>query len=606
LVLNIISPEFSFLDFDYFEYSDACDSEALNALPMCDLGIKGQIEIETDEDLPTTTPIYIAIADSDCNVIYDADIEVTPICSLYKFYTDFEGDEVLVTNPYNLCNTDNDTPTETIEFITNPFDEITSTDLEFDMISATLATELQIYCENKIYIIRRNDGGVIGYTYTQTEDVYIVYIEGTVASNRAFILKAFLNEVFDVNHGTTSTYSGVTVNIANIPAGSYLNNYGLIGNISTVTASTNTGNWFYWKNSKINFSFTNQTVSDDIVYSFEDTLSGSNVYSFKFYYTSIYNDMTGSISFDDGTNPPTVINVNFDSYDGFVEVDFQATLNPCTISINVDNNNHINGISFYKIEKYDTLLYNVTNNISGNVPVAVYSRAELIALISDLLGFDFDCEFTSCCTVPDIEFDITLPNDDSVYHYTLTPYWRKGFINFPELPLETIIPECFTYAILDSNKDLVACSNLFEKVEDCCFVTKIEYSNNEDAFGFTYPTGVTNSVNFPFFLHSPQYPTTEKIYKQTNGQYRRLSADIEKEYECETDYIQESYHDKLITALKHDTLIVTSNRLGFTTQMSQQGDYSPDWNSKIEFTSKAEFKLKKYFNGKNSNCGANC
>jgi hypothetical protein len=606
LVLNIISPEFSFLDFDYFEYSDACDSEALNALPMCDLGIKGQIEIETDEDLPTTTPIYIAIADSDCNVIYDADIEVTPICSLYKFYTDFEGDEVLVTNPYNLCNTDNDTPTETIEFITNPFDEITSTDLEFDMISATLATELQIYCENKIYIIRRNDGGVIGYTYTQTEDVYIVYIEGTVASNRAFILKAFLNEVFDVNHGTTSTYSGVTVNIANIPAGSYLNNYGLIGNISTVTASTNTGNWFYWKNSKINFSFTNQTVSDDIVYSFEDTLSGSNVYSFKFYYTSIYNDMTGSISFDDGTNPPTVINVNFDSYDGFVEVDFQATLNPCTISINVDNNNHINGISFYKIEKYDTLLYNVTNNISGNVPVAVYSRAELIALISDLLGFDFDCEFTSCCTVPDIEFDITLPNDDSVYHYTLTSYWRKGFINFPELPLETIIPECFTYAILDSNKDLVACSNLFEKVEDCCFVTKIEYSNNEDAFGFTYPTGVTNSVNFPFFLHSPQYPTTEKIYKQTNGQYRRLSADIEKEYECETDYIQESYHDKLITALKHDTLIVTSNRLGFTTQMSQQGDYSPDWNSKIEFTSKAEFKLKKYFNGKNSNCGANC
>jgi hypothetical protein len=606
LVLNIISPEFSFLDFDYFEYSDACDSEALNALPMCDLGIKGQIEIETDEDLPTTTPIYIAIADSDCNVIYDADIEVTPICSLYKFYTDFEGDEVLVTNPYNLCNTDNDTPTETIEFITNPFDEITSTDLEFDMISATLATELQIYCENKIYIIRRNDGGVIGYTYTQTEDVYIVYIEGTVASNRAFILKAFLNEVFDVNHGTTSTYSGVTVNIANIPAGSYLNNYGLIGNISTVTASTNTGNWFYWKNSKINFSFTNQTVSDDIVYSFEETLSGSNVYSFKFYYTSIYNDMTGSISFDDGTNPPTVINVNFDSYDGFVEVDFQATLNPCTISINVDNNNHINGISFYKIEKYDTLLYNVTNNISGNVPVAVYSRAELIALISDLLGFDFDCEFTSCCTVPDIEFDITLPNDDSVYHYTLTSYWRKGFINFPELPLETIIPECFTYAILDSNKDLVACSNLFEKVEDCCFVTKIEYSNNEDAFGFTYPTGVTNSVNFPFFLHSPQYPTTEKIYKQTNGQYRRLSADIEKEYECETDYIQESYHDKLITALKHDTLIVTSNRLGFTTQMSQQGDYSPDWNSKIEFTSKAEFKLKKYFNGKNSNCGANC
>ena len=606
MVLNIISPEFSFLDFNYNEYSDTCDAEHLNVLSACnDLGIKAQIEIQTDEDLPTTTPIYIAIADSDCNVIYDSDIEVTPICSLYKFYTDFEGDEVLVTNPYNLCNTDNDTPTETIEFITNPFDEITSTDLEFDLIVSPLGQQLQFYFGSNIYLIEWSDISE-NYSYTIQDGVYFVKIKQSMSGSASRFL-SFLNDILDVNEGTTSTSLSLTFTIADVPAGSYLNSYDFINNISTVTASTNIAHWMYWNNSKLNMRYKDLFLfSDDIFYSFEDTLSGSNVYSFKFYYTSIYNDMTGSISFDVGTNPPTVINVNFDSYDGFVEVDFQATLNPCTITINVNNNNHINGISFYKIEKYDTLLYNVTNNISGNVPVAVYSRAELIALISDLLGFDFDCEFTSCCTVPDIEFDITLPNDDSVYHYTLTSYWRKGFINFPELPLETIIPECFTYAILDSNKDLVACSNLFEKVEDCCFVTKIEYSNNEDAFGFTYPIGVTNSVNFPFFLHSPQYPTTEKIYKQTNGQYRRLSADIEKEYECETDYIQESYHDKLITALKHDTLIVTSNRLGFTTQMSQQGDYSPDWNSKIEFTSKAEFKLRKYFNGKNSNCGANC
>lgn len=605
--MNIISPEFSFLDFDYFEYSDACDSEALNALPMCDLGIKGQIEIETDEDLLTTTPIYIAIADSDCNVIYDADLTITPICSLYKFLTTFEEFVIGEDNEYNLCNTTNDTPIVTQDFTTNPFDLITSADLVFKTEDIGFAKEIQLYIETNVYLIRYGITTETDYNYYQIDNVYFVTINSESLLLSRINLRRFLIDVVDANHGTTTSLASITFTIANMPADSYLNNNNFATDITTVTASTNIAKWFYW-NSKLNYSFTNQVASDEPIFTFESALTDTQWYEFKINYSAIYTDITGTVTFDNGIDAPTSVNIAFNEFSGVLNVPYLATQTAThTITIELtDVNGHINGLSFNSINEYETVVFDVTDNISGNVPIGVYTKSELIALISEILGFDFDCEFTSCCEVNDIEFEVTLDNDDTTYLYKLTPYWRKGFINFPELPLETIIPECFTYAILDSNKDLVACSNLFEKVEDCCFVTKIEYSNNEDAFGFTYPTGVTNSVNFPFFLHSPQYPTTEKIYKQTNGQYRRLSADIEKEYECETDYIQESYHDKLITALKHDTLIVTSNRLGFTAQMSQNGDYSPDWNSKIEFTSKAEFKLKKYFNGKNSNCGANC
>lgn len=608
--MNIISPEFSFLNFNYNEYSDACDAEQLNALPVCnDLSIKAQIEVETSEDLLVSeNPIYIGIADSDCNIIYEEDIEVQPICSKYKFLTTFEEFVISEENQYNLCNTDFDEPTNTQDFTVNPFDEITSNDITFQ-ITFPKEEQLQLYIEDKVYIIWLDYFGFYPYSYTQQDNVYFVRVssggigDDSVTRNRFL---AFLNEVIDVNHSTTSSLSSPTFTIADVPAGSYINNsFDFVNTLTGVTASTNIGKLFYWNNGQIIY-YTTELA--DTSYSFQADLEYVVAYRFKIYYTSFYNDITGTITFDDGTNTPTVVNISFDSYDGFIDVSYIGTFTSThTITIDfTDLNGHLNGLNIQKIEQYDTVFFNVTQNISGNVPIGLYSKTELINLISDILGFDFDCEFTSCCDIADIEFNVTLNDEDTDYLYKLSPYWQKGFVDFPELDLDTINTDCFTYAILDKDKNLIACSNLFEKVTDCCYVSKIEYSNNEDAFGFTYPTGVTNSINFPFFLHSPKYPTTEKIYKQTNGQYKRLSADIEKEYNCETDYIQESYHDKLITALKHDTVIVTSNRLGFTTQMSQQGDYSPDWNSKIDFTSKAEFKLRKYFNGKNNNCGTNC
>ena len=608
--MNIISPEFSFLDFNYID-NDVCDNESIVSLPVCtDLSIKAQFYIESETETPTTEPLYIAIADEDCNVILDNDIEITPICSNYKFLTIFEDEVVGTDNPYNLCSTINDTPITEQLFTTNPFDLITSSDLEFELILSPLGKQLQLYINSNIYIFEWSlDVPLLTrYTYTQQGNIYFIKLssEGITPTDFRLSLKDFFNEIIDINEGTTTTLLSSVFTVENIPTNSYLNNFLFIDNINTVTTSTNTGQYFYWNNNKINYDSIGAPT--DILYSYEQALTDSQWYEFKIAYSSIYTDIVGTVTFDNGVDAPTVENIVFDSFSGVIKVAYLAVATSTyTITIELtDVNGHVNGLFLESIKSYETVLYNVTNDISGNIPEAQYTRSELLALISELLGFDFDCEFTSCCEVPEIEFEITLPDDDTVYSFTLTPYWQKGFINFPELPLDDIDVNCFTYVILDSNKELIACSNLFHKETDCCYITKIEYSNNEDSFGFTYPEGVTNMVSLPFYLHSPSYPTTEKIYKQTNGQYKRLSADIEKEYECETDYFNEAIHDKLITALKHDNIIVTSNRLGIIDQMTQQGDYNLNWNSKIEFTAMAEFKLKKYFNGKNSNCGANC
>lgn len=605
--MNIISPEFSFLDFNYID-NDVCDNEQIASMPVCnDLSIKAQFSIESETEIPTTEPLYIAIADEDCNIILDNDIEVTPICSKYKFLTTYEDNPVPETDIFNLCNTDNDEPINVQEFTTNPFDLITSDDLEFELELSPVGYQLQFYFNSNIYIFEFDSTlpDSEQYRFTQIDNVYFIKVVSSDPMKRSSNFLLALNELIDINEGTTSSLLTGVFTIADVPIGSYLNSYDFIQNISTVTSSTNIGQYFYWNDNKINYYSIGTPT--DILYSYEQALTATQWYEFKIDYSTIYTDIVGTITFDNGIDAPTVENIEFNEFNGTISVSYLATQTAThTITIELtDVNGHINGLSFNSIKLYDSAIFTVTTNISGNIPTGEYTKSELIALISDILGFDFDCEFTSCCEVPEIEFETT-PFNDQYYVYKLTPYWQKGFINFPELPLDDIDVNCFTYVILDSAKELIACSNLFHKETDCCYITKIEYSNNEDSFGFTYPTGVTNMVSLPFFLHSPSYPTTEKIYKQTNGQYKRLSADIEKEYECETDYFNEAIHDKLITALKHDIIIVTSNRLGITDQMTQQGDYNLNWNSKIEFTAMAEFKLKKYFNGKNSNCGANC
>ncbi len=605
--MNITSPELSFLSFNP-EIQQDCNADIELALPVCDtLAVKAQILVDTETDTLTTDKLYVAICDDSCNVLLDENIEIQPICSKYKFYTTYEEYEVIESNPYNLCNTDNNDPILIQEFTINPFDLITSDDFSFGL-TFPKKTQLQLYVQTKKYIIEWNTAP--STDITELDNVYYVkigYNGADTSSGRKTKFLSFLNDVIDVNHGTTSSLSTGIFTISDIPQSSYLNNsYGFINSESTTDVSGNIGKNFYWEYDSIKFQSIGTPITP--LFSFDVALTSTDSYDFRYKYSALYTDLKGTITVDNGIDPPTVKNILFDSYNGEVAISYFATTTGThTVTIEITNFGlHKNGLTINSIKQYNTVIFNVTNNISGNIPIASYGKSELISLISSILGFDFDCEFISCCEVPAIEFDITLPDDDTLYNYKLSPYWQKGYIDYPETDIDTIASNCFTYGILNADKEVIACSNLFRKETDCCYVSRIEYSNNEDSFGFSYPTGVSNMVNLPFFLSSPNYQVKEEVYRQTDGTYKRITADIEKEYEVETDYMSEFMHDKLIVALKHDTVVVTSNRLNFESQVSQQGDYKIDWNSKIDFSAMASFKLRKYFNGKNNNCGTNC
>mgnify|MGYP006266343937 CR=1 FL=1 len=709
--MYISSPEASFLDFNYKE-TNSCDDEDNIALPVCgDVGIKAQIDIHTDELLDTVFPFYVALCDNDCNVILDNNTQVQPICDIRKFNLIIEDTEISDTDPLSLCSSENLNDYIDINFNPNPFDLITSSDFSFDFQVSPVGKQLQLYIEDKIYIIEWN---VIptNYDYTIQGNVYFVKIHlELLDANSKNNLLSFLNDIIDVNHSTTSSYAGATFTIENIPANSYINNNEWISSPSTITVSNNIGKFFYYNNNILHYAAIGSTLQT-IYYSFNYYLP-AHEYSFKFYYSSLYTNFVGNITFDDGVNPPTVVPFSITDYSGEIEALYTSTGATYNITINItDAGNHYNGFNITGIRAYYTQFFNVVASVSDegyvSVPLGIYSKQGLIDKISELLGVDFNCQYSSCCELPNMQFQVDYGEGLEVTgQYTLRKYWNKGYIDFPavsacgttyrynyqyigvndfefdfcnftnayfediyiegipnnfggvtitdenelwlgilsawgaayypiciDIDINIIYPEivfkvvnselgvcnfkmtrtvlsencidCFTYAILDLHKNVIGCSNLFRVSTDCCYVTKIEYSNNEDAFGFSYPTGIKNTIQLPFYINSPKHIVKEKVYRNTDGTYKRLSADIEKEYDCETDYLKEYLHDKLIVALKHDTVVVISNRLNTTAAVSQQGDYQINWNNKTDFTAKAEFKLRTYFNGKNNNCGGNC
>ena len=614
--MEIISPEFSFLNFGLKEYPECYDIEPV-PLPKCgDLAIKGQIEFLTDELIPVTTPFYVAIGDTACNVIEDEDVNITPICSTYKFRTYYTEEPELPDlgddNIYNLCY-DEGAPIETITFDNNPFDEITSTTMSFVYdVNLFTSTGLQFYINNNVYILEVDLTNTTGdYTYTKIGNTYFVKIAvGLGSTSPGGNVKDFFVDIVDVNEGTTTTYAVIseTVTIANVPAGSYFNNYGTATSITGVTASVNKGKRFYYKTDRVSYKNINESISALAYYEFQDALSATDIVRYAIEYNATYNDFEFEITVDDGVNPVTTIPATISAYTGNIEFTYVA-LNTSAHEIRLtitDNKNHRDGFEILSIKKYASTVFNVISSMSGygyvEIPVGTYSRQELKALISAGLGFEFDCQFTTCCDVPKISFN-TQPVEETTLTYELTEYWNKGFIDYPDNP---ITDTCFTYLILDSEKEVIACSNEFTSNVDCCFISTIEYGNNEDAFGFSYPAGVTNMIQLPFYPNQPQYKTKEDIYRTTGGRYRRLNADIEKEWTCETDYMTTDIHDRLITALKHDYVRVVSERFDIDDEVVQEGDYEVDWNEPTDFDAKAEFKIKKYFNGKNTNCGSGC
>jgi hypothetical protein len=113
----------------------------------------------------------------------------------------------------------------------------------------------------------------------------------------------------------------------------------------------------------------------------------------------------------------------------------------------------------------------------------------------------------------------------------------------------------------------------------------------------------SNRVRLPLQLHSPQFPEERRVFRKANGQAKTLSVVIRKVYELETDYMPESWHQKLKIALAHDVVTVEGEK--YLGEISQDGDYAIEWPEGVLHypAAKANVKVQATpFDATNSNC----
>lgn len=152
---------------------------------------------------------------------------------------------------------------------------------------------------------------------------------------------------------------------------------------------------------------------------------------------------------------------------------------------------------------------------------------------------------------------------------------------------------------------IVGCIGCFKKICDPCYTTLIRYRNNENAFGFNYNNqNFYNSVRLPIYLKQPQFPTVRNVFTLSNGNKKKLSSRIEKEWIVETDWMPKEWHEKLVIALEHDRVGIINTNSNLTSEVMMESSYEIEWQDYLDYPlAKAKFKLKQIpYNNVNSNC----
>lgn len=155
---------------------------------------------------------------------------------------------------------------------------------------------------------------------------------------------------------------------------------------------------------------------------------------------------------------------------------------------------------------------------------------------------------------------------------------RKHFKMSEELGFVLAVNTCFRFRIETSTGFYYSNILVFaECIADDCS-SSLSYSCNESQFGFDYLGNDNryNSVRLPLRLVKKQYPQTQKLYVKATGKRVVLTSTIGFEWELETDYIPEPWHEKLVVALSHDDVLINGIRV------TQEGGYSVLWDSVID------------------------
>jgi hypothetical protein len=306
-------------------------------------------------------------------------------------------------------------------FDTNPFDLITSTDLEFDLEQAPIGNQFQLYINANVYVITWAVDVVpsTGFDYVQVDNVYFVKVQlaGTDLDSR-LNFRQMLIDLVDVNEGTTSSLTSTTFTIANMPTGSYLNNFAFVDSINTVTPSTNIGKYFYWNENAINY-YHFLSAGTDIIFQFEETLNNAQLTLLKFYYNSVSSTFGLTITIDNGIDTPTVYTPTV-GLGGIIEIEYTPTLTGThTIELLLADPEDIE--SGFSLERFtaDELIEVVSLDVedcNGNITPFDYNYVYYTDIRNDnVILFDLADQY------PDVFRFIITDSDDN----TLTSRWYK-------------------------------------------------------------------------------------------------------------------------------------------------------------------------------------
>ena len=123
---------------------------------------------------------------------------------------------------------------------------------------------------------------------------------------------------------------------------------------------------------------------------------------------------------------------------------------------------------------------------------------------------------------------------------------------------------------MESNEIDLGCY-YFEVNNDTCYTEILKYNNEESSAGFDYSNGYFNQIRLPINLAYPQNKTKSESYRTSAGQIIKLAYTKTKEYELETDYADEHFHDCTSVMLDSDIIqIGQTNYIG-------NSDYETEW-----------------------------
>lgn len=192
------------------------------------------------------------------------------------------------------------------KFTSNPFNEITSGSLTFTFNSAfTTGQRTTIYCCGKIFIFKAGSS----YSVNIVGNIYEIILDGSGFGGDIMTgLKDAIVANIDAVCGTTTTFvlgAPSTYTIANVPAGSYIDNsLGFFTSVATISTSPIVSYGFHYEGNKICY-LDYGTKYTTFQYNFSQSLTTGLTEIIKFHYNSVSTTFGITVTIDDGIDPPT-------------------------------------------------------------------------------------------------------------------------------------------------------------------------------------------------------------------------------------------------------------------------------------------------------------